>query len=94
MQAAIGHPLTVHGSGGQTRAFINIQDTVKCIRLAIENPPDKNDRVKIFNQATEIFSVIGLAKKISLLTNIDIKFYTNPRNEDLKNDLKVKNDKF
>ncbi|MEZ0112248.1 UDP-sulfoquinovose synthase [Catenulispora sp. EB89] len=40
MQAAIGHPLTVHGSGGQTRAFIHIRDTVRCVELAIENPPD------------------------------------------------------
>ena len=39
MQAAIGYPLTVHGTGGQTRAFINIQDTVRCIALAVENPP-------------------------------------------------------
>ena len=41
MQAAIGYPLTVHGTGGQTRAFINIQDTVRCIQLAIENPPER-----------------------------------------------------
>ena len=45
MQAAIGYPLTVHGTGGQTRAFIHIQDTVKCIQLALENPPERGDRV-------------------------------------------------
>ena len=39
MQAAIGHPLTVHGTGGQTRAFIHIRDTVRCIQIALENPP-------------------------------------------------------
>ena len=94
MQSAIGHPLTVHGTGGQTRAFINIHDTVQCIRLAIENPPGKNDRVNIFNQATETFSVIELAEKVSSLTGIAIKFYVNPRVEDLKNELKVKNEKF
>ncbi|MBO0884838.1 MAG: NAD-dependent epimerase/dehydratase family protein, partial [Mycobacterium sp.] len=44
MQAAIKYPLTVHGTGGQTRAFIHIQDTVRCIELAIENPPDRGDR--------------------------------------------------
>ena len=55
MQAAVGYPLTVHGSGGQTRAFINIQDTVRCIELAIENPPQKGERVRIFNQMTETF---------------------------------------
>jgi hypothetical protein len=49
IQAAVGHPITVHGSGGQTRAFINIQDTVKCLKMAIENPPQFGERVKIFN---------------------------------------------
>ena len=50
MQAAVGYPLTVHGTGGQTRAFIHIQDTVRCIELAIGNPPSKSDEVSIFNQ--------------------------------------------
>src|SRR5215211_902748 len=45
MQAAVGYPLTVHGTGGQTRAFIHIQDTVRCIQLALENPPERGDRV-------------------------------------------------
>ena len=40
MQAAVGHPLTVHGTGGQTRAFIHIRDTVRCIELAVNNPPE------------------------------------------------------
>ena len=39
MQAAIGYPLSVHGTGGQTRAFIHIKDSVKCVQLAPENPP-------------------------------------------------------
>ena len=46
MQAAAGHPLTVHGTGGQTRAFINIQDTVRCVALAIENPPAAGERTR------------------------------------------------
>ena len=53
MQAAVGYPLTVHGTGGQTRAFIHIQDTVRCIQLAIENPPEHGERVQVFNQMTE-----------------------------------------
>ena len=44
MQAAIGYPLTVHGTGGQTRAFIHIRDTVKCIQLAVESPPERGER--------------------------------------------------
>jgi len=53
MQAAIGHPLTVHGTGGQTRAFIHIRDTVRCIQIALENPPTRGDQVSVFNQVTE-----------------------------------------
>ena len=44
MQAAIGHPLTVQGTGGQTRAFIHIRDTVRCIEIAITNPPLAGDK--------------------------------------------------
>jgi UDP-sulfoquinovose synthase len=61
MQAAIKYPLTVYGTGGQTRAFIHIQDTVKCIELAIKNPPKKKDRVLIMNQMTETHRVSDLA---------------------------------
>ena len=46
-------PPTVHGTGGQTRAFIRIQDTVRCIQIALENPPRPGERVQIFNQMTE-----------------------------------------
>lgn len=94
MQAAVGHPLTVHGTGGQTRAFINIQDTVKCIKIAIENPPEIGEPVKIFNQTTECHTIIELAKKIRELSDAEIKYFINPRNEDAQNDLKFCNDKF
>lgn len=94
MQAAIGHPLTVHGTGGQTRAFIHIRDTVKCIRLAIENPPSRGDRVQIFNQATETHTLRDLASIISEMTGAEIRYYINPRNEDNENRLHVHNDKF
>ncbi|MDA8085280.1 MAG: NAD-dependent epimerase/dehydratase family protein [Nitrospiraceae bacterium] len=94
MQAAIGHPLTVHGKGGQTRAFIHIRDTVKCIRLAIENPPDKNGRVKIFNQATETHTVKWLAETVSKMTGAKIDYLPNPRREAPENELKVSNENF
>lgn len=94
MQAAIGYPLTVHGSGGQTRAFIHIKDTVKCIEIALNNPPLAGDRVKIYNQITETHRVRDLAKKISELTGAKIQNLPNPRNEDDENDLFVKNDNF
>lgn len=94
VQAAVGHPLTVHGTGGQTRAFIHIRDTVRCIQLAIANPPETGDRVKIFNQTTETHTLIDLAKLVSRLTGAEIRFYKNPRNEAVENELRVANKAF
>ncbi len=94
MQAAIGHPLTIYGTGGQTRAFIHINNTADCISLALQNPPSNGERVKIFNQATETHTLIELAGKISKLTNAEIQHIDNPRVEDAKNNLKVDNDNF
>jgi len=94
MQAAIQHPLTVHGKGGQTRAFIHIRDTVKCIKLAIENPPAKTGKVKIFNQATETHSVKWLAEMVSKMTGAKIDYLPNPRREAPENELMVSNEEF
>jgi len=91
MQSQVNHPLTVYGTGGQTRAFIHIQNSVECIELAVLNPPSTN-RVRIFNQTTECLNVKELAKKISKMTSAELRFYDNPRNEDPKNDLKFIND--
>jgi len=91
MQAAIGYPLSVHGTGGQTRAFIHIKDSVKCVQLALENPPKSGERVKIFNQMTESHQVGELAKKVATLTGADINYLPNPRNEAVENDLIVDN---
>lgn len=94
MQAAVGHPLTVYGTGGQTRAFIHIRDTTNCIKLAVENPPETGEKVKIFNQTTECHNIKVLAEMISSMTGAKIKYYTNPRNEDPENDLRFSKDKF
>jgi len=94
MQAAIGYPLTVHGTGGQTRAFIHLQDTVRCIRLALDNPPAPRERVQIFNQMTETHRVRDLAKMISDRTGVRVANLQNPRNEADENDLHVANDRF
>lgn len=91
MQAAVGYPLTVHGTGGQTRAFIHIQDTVRCIQLAIENPPQKGERVRILNQMTETHRVRDLAQMIAAKTGARIANVANPRNEAAENDLNVEN---
>ena len=94
VQAAVNHPLTIHGTGGQTRAFIHIRDSVKCIKLAIENPPNKNDRVQIFNQVTETHRVRDLAELVAKNTGAELRFYNNPRNEASENLLKVSNEQF
>ncbi|GAA1731134.1 hypothetical protein GCM10009809_28310 [Isoptericola hypogeus] len=94
MQASVGHPLTVHGTGGQTRAFIHIQDTVRCIQLALENAPQPGDRVAIFNQMTETHRVRDLAKLISERTGVAVENVPNPRLEADENELHVANDRF
>jgi UDP-sulfoquinovose synthase len=94
MQAAIGHPLTVHGTGGQTRAFIHIRDTVRCIQIALENPPTAGEKPKVFNQVTETHRVKELADMISSLTGVEVAYLPNPRREAAENDLNVSRDKF
>jgi UDP-sulfoquinovose synthase len=94
MQAAIGYPLTVHGTGGQTRAFIHITNTVRCIELAITNPPAHGDRVKILNQMTETHRLRDLAEMVSGITGAQIDYVDNPRNEAAENDLFVENRQF
>jgi UDP-sulfoquinovose synthase len=91
MQAAIGYPLTVHGTGGQTRAFIHLQDTVRCLQLAIEHPPERGDRVRIFNQMTEIHRIIDLAELVARLTGAEIDLVGNPRKEASSNELAADN---
>jgi UDP-sulfoquinovose synthase len=94
MEAAIGHSLTVHGSGGQTRAFIHIRDTVRCIELAIKHPPQPGDKPRIFNQVTETFKVKQLADLVAQLTKAKICYLANPRNEAAENELIVENNQF
>ena len=94
MQAAIGHPLTVHGTGGQTRAFIHIRDTVRCIEIAITNPPEAGDRVRVLNQMTETHRLVDLAKMIADVMGAGIAYLPNPRREAEENELIVRNDQF
>jgi UDP-sulfoquinovose synthase len=94
MQAAIGHPLTVHGSGGQTRAFIHIRDTARCIEIAITNPPQAGSPVMVLNQITETHRVADLAKIVGEITGAEIANLPNPRREADENDLVVLNEQF
>jgi UDP-sulfoquinovose synthase len=94
MQAAIGHPLTVHGTGGQTRAFIHIRDTVRCIEIAVTNPPQDASKPRVLNQITETHRVLDLAKMVADVMGADIAYLPNPRREAEENELAVRNDQF
>lgn len=91
VQSAINVPLSVFGIGGQTRAFIHIKDCVKAIELAISEPPQKNDHVRIINQITEVHKVLDLAELIKKLTGAEIQFLDNPRVEAVSNTLNPMN---
>ena len=82
IQAILGHPLTVYGNGSQTRGYINIVDTVECIRLAAENPADRGE-FRVFNQMTETFSLNELAETIrdAFPGEVTIEHIENPRVE-------------
>ncbi len=82
LQAVTGHPLTVYGSGGQTRGMLNILDTLACVELALEHPADRGE-FRVFNQFTESFSVLEMAElvKSEFAGNAVIEHTTDPRVE-------------
>ncbi len=84
-QAAVGHPLTVYGKGGQTRGFLDIRDTVRCIELACNNPAGRGE-CRVFNQFTEQFSVLELARMVQAAARkmgmpVEIDYLPPPRVE-------------
>jgi UDP-sulfoquinovose synthase len=86
VQAAIDHPLTVYGKGGQTRGYLNIRDTMKCVHLAATNPPERGE-LAIYNQITQTFSVNQLAGMVQRMAKdyyrkeVTIENIENPRVE-------------
>jgi UDP-sulfoquinovose synthase len=85
LQAVIGHPLTVYGAGGQTRGYLNVVDTLQCVELAVENPPDRGE-YRVFNQFTEQFTVAELADLVQRAgreygIDVAIENIDNPRVE-------------
>jgi UDP-sulfoquinovose synthase len=85
VQAVIGRSLTVYGKGGQTRGFLNVRDTLQCVELAVENPPEPGE-YRVFNQFTESFSVAELADLVNrsageLGIEVEIDHLENPRVE-------------
>ncbi len=85
VQAAIGHPLTVYGKGGQTRGFLDIRDTVRCVEIACSNPAAQGE-CRVFNQFTEQFSVLDLAQMVQaagkkLGLSVEVDHLSDPRVE-------------
>ena len=85
VQAVVGHPLTVYGGGGQTRGYLNIKDTLRCVELAALNPAERGE-FRVFNQFTEQFSVSEIAQLVQgcgaeLGYDIEVETYPNPRVE-------------
>ena len=85
VQAVVGYPLSVYGKGGQTRGFLNIVDTIQCVRLAVENPAGAGE-MRVFNQFTEQFSVNDLAEIVRRVgegmgINVVIESVPDPRVE-------------
>jgi len=85
VQAAVGHPLTVYGKGGQTRGFLDIRDTVRCIEIACHNPAGPGE-CRVYNQFTEQFSVLDLANMVKTAAGemglpVEIEHMPTPRVE-------------
>lgn len=95
IQAAIEHPLTVYGKGGQTRGFLDIRDTVRCVELALETPAQPGE-FRVFNQFTELFSVGDLANMVqkaggAMGLKVDVQSFDNPRIEKEEHYFNAKN---
>lgn len=85
VQAVYGLPLSVYGKGRQTRGFLNIRDTLRCVELAAINPPQAGE-FRVFNQLTEQFSVTDLAARVQRVgktrgLDVKIEHVPNPRIE-------------
>ena len=85
IQAAVGYPLSVYGSGQQIRGYINLRDTIRCIELAIASPPRAGE-YRVFNQITEQFSLVQLAEMVVKQSNhfgleAQVEHLSNPRLE-------------
>ncbi|MGB6870361.1 MAG: NAD-dependent epimerase/dehydratase family protein, partial [Acidobacteriaceae bacterium] len=85
VQAALGHPLTVYGKGGQTRGFLDIRDTVRCVEIAVAHPAARGE-FRVFNQFTEQFSVSDLAEMVQEVgadagLRVEVRHLENPRVE-------------
>ena len=97
-EAVIGHPLTPYGAGGQTRSFLNIRDTMRCVELMLENPPASGE-YRVFNQFTEVMSLVELAEKVrrageKIGLDVTVQPVPNPRVESEGHHYRPDNSKF
>jgi UDP-sulfoquinovose synthase len=96
VQAVAGIPLTVYGKGGQTRGFLPLKDSIKCITLALENPPEQGE-YRVFNQFAQTFNIGQLACAVQNvawnmgLTDTRIEHIDNPRKESEEHELRTTN---
>lgn len=84
-QAVIGHPITVFGEGGQTRGFLPLRDSMQCLALTIENPPQKGE-YRVFNQFEETYTLAELAERVRVIgaefaLEVEVRHFDNPRQE-------------
>lgn len=92
LQAVLGHPITVYGSGKQTRAFIHISDAINCIQLAVSNPPAPASKMRVLNQVSETQRIIDLAGAVRrVIGEAETQFIENPRHEPGSNSLEISN---
>ena len=94
LQALEGRPLTVYGSGSQTRGFIHIEDMLTCLTLAAATPTERGERVRILNQIAETSSINALAGRISRITGAEVLHIDNPRCEPEGNEFEVDRSQF
>jgi UDP-sulfoquinovose synthase len=97
IQAAVGHPLTVYGKGGQTRGMLDIRDTVRCVELALLTPAQPGE-FRVFNQFTELFGISEIAHTVAkagaaLGLKVEVRNYDNPRIEKEEHYFNAKNTK-
>ncbi len=91
LQAALGKPISVYGTGEQTRAFIHIEDVLACIEGALASPPTQRHRVKVVNQIAECMRIKDLAKLFGDLSDSEIVHIESPRPESDENELAANN---
>ncbi|MFZ2030900.1 MAG: NAD-dependent epimerase/dehydratase family protein [Vitreimonas sp.] len=95
LQAALGYPLTVYGGGGQTRAFIHIGDVMRCVQIALDNPPTRGERMQVFNQIAETMRVRDIANLArQVWPGVTVDALDNPRDEPASNEFALSNEGF